>query len=254
MLHAGADRVDGQAPDGGDGYGVVALVEAQEADPEFDTADRLVDVVREAGVEDGGEVAAHQGGSGRGDRDMAHAGVTGDPAGGKHLQGLRRLHGAGADLLGDALGAGEAQEAFDAALLRLLGGALGAGDAMGADSGLDLFERGVVVEVPAGGDDVLGRAAPQQEPALLVVQAEARQAGVEVVVVHADGVGAEAAPVREAVRLDDDVTQTHGTEDGGVAERLVEGVHRRPARKSAQIRLNSSARSNWTQCPVLATS
>lgn len=101
---------------------------------------------------------------------------------------------------------------------------------MGADAGFDAFEGGVVVDVPAGGDDVLGGAAPDEEAALLVVEAEAHQVGGEVVVVHADGVGAEAAPVGEAPGLDDDVAEVDGAEDGGG----VVGGHRWPARKSAR--------------------
>lgn len=178
---------------------------------------------------------------------MPHPEVTGDPAGREHAQELRGTDGRDADLLGDALGAGEAEQAFDAAQRRLLGGAHGDGDAVGADPGLDLLESDVVVEVPADGDDVLGGPAPQQEAALVVVEAEAHQVAGEVVVVHADGVGAEPAPVGEPLRLDDQVTQVHGAEDVGL------GGHRRPARKSVHRPLNSSARSHCTQCPVFAT-
>ena len=50
---------------------------------------------------------------------------------------------------------------------------------MGAHACLDLFEGGVVVDLPAGGDDVLGGATLQQEPALLGVEAEPHAVGVE---------------------------------------------------------------------------
>ena len=76
--------------------------------------------------------------------------------------------------------------------------------------------------------------------------------GVEAVMVHPDGVGTEAAPVGEALGLDDEVAEMDRAEDGGGVA-CAGCVHRRPARKSAHTWLNSSARSHWTQCPVLAT-
>lgn len=57
VLDAGADGVDTQRRGGGDGDGVVAFVDPQEADLEFDAADGLVDVVGEAGVEEGAHPA-----------------------------------------------------------------------------------------------------------------------------------------------------------------------------------------------------
>lgn len=88
---------------------------------------------------------------------------------------------------------------FDPAQRRFLGGAFGGGQAVGAQAGRYPVEGGVVVDVPAGGDHVLGRAPPEQEAAFPPIEAEARQVRAEGVVVHADGVGAEAPPVGEAV-------------------------------------------------------
>ena len=80
---------------------------------------------------------------------------------------------------------------------------------------LDLVEGGVIVDVPAERDDVLGRAATEQEAAFLVVEAEAGRVGSHVVEVHADGVGAEAVPVGEVVGFDDDVAEVDAAEDRG---------------------------------------
>ena len=87
---------------------------------------------------------------------------------------------------------------------------------MSGDSGEDLVEGVVVVELPPEGGDVLGGAAPQQEPALVVVEPESHRVGEAVVEVHADGVAAEPPPVGELLGLDDDVAEVD------VAE------HRRP--------------------------
>ncbi len=57
VLDAGADRVDWQAAHGRDGHGMMAFVDAEEADLQFHAADGFVDVVRQAGVEDGVVVA-----------------------------------------------------------------------------------------------------------------------------------------------------------------------------------------------------
>ena len=73
----------------------------------------------------------------------------------------------------------------------------------------------VVVELPAEGGDVLGGSALQQEPALVVVEAESHDVGQGVVEVHADGVAAEASPVGELLGLDDDVAEVDVAEHRG---------------------------------------
>ena len=75
----------------------------------------------------------------------------------------------------------------------------------------------VVVELPAERGDVLGGSALQQEPALVVVEAESHDVGQRVVDVHADRVATEASPVGEPLGLDDDVAEVDVAEHRGGA-------------------------------------
>ena len=103
--------------------------------------------------------------------------------------------------------------ASDAAQRGLLRGAVGHRNTVARHAGEDLVEGRVVVELPAEGGDILGRPALQQEPALVIVEPEPGDIGQRVVVVHADRIAAEAAPVGELLRLDDEVAQVRVAED-----------------------------------------
>jgi hypothetical protein len=81
------------------------------------------------------------------------------------------------------------------------------------DTGQDLVERVVVIELPAECGGVLGRSPLQQKPAFVVVEAEAHDVGEGFVDIHADGVTAEATPVGESVGLDDDVAEMNVAEE-----------------------------------------
>src|SRR5919206_4004053 len=84
--------------------------------------------------------------------------------------------------------------------------------------------------------------APQQEAALLLVEPGPHHTGVEVVAVHADGVGAEAAPVGEPFGLDDDGAEVDDSEDG-------RGGHRRPPVLATRYRSQLGMRSASTRSP-----
>jgi hypothetical protein len=114
---------------------------------------------------------------------------------------------AGEDLLAQPVGSGESHQPFHAAQSRLLVAAFRDGHTMTLDASQDGVERLVVVQVPAERRDVLGGAAPQQEVALVVVEAKPHHVRRPVVEVHADGVAAESSPVAELLGLDHDVAQ-----------------------------------------------
>jgi len=80
VLDPGADRVERQPLHRGDGHAVVSLVDPQKPDLELQSADRLVDVVRQACVEHCSVVAVHLMGFLRGDGDVPHAVDAGDEA------------------------------------------------------------------------------------------------------------------------------------------------------------------------------
>ena len=217
VLRPGADRVDPQPLHVGDGDRVVPLVHAQEPDLEGDRgSDLLVDEVRHPGVEHRVEVGVKPERVAGGDGHVPHALLAGDPAGSHHVQRLRRGERRGEDLLHDALGSGEAPQSLHAAQGRLLRRALGDRDATFRDAADDAVEGLVVVDLPAHGHQVLGRAALDEEAALPVVEPEPHDVVRQLVDVETDRVGAEAPPVGEPLRLDHDVAQVHGAEDGAV--------------------------------------
>src|SRR4029078_13704548 len=104
-----------------------------------------------------------------------------------------------ADPRPQAVRTGKAPPPFDAAKGRLFRGALGDGNAVAGHTGHDGVEGGVVVELPTQCGDVLGGGALEQAVAVGVVEAKPHHVGQRVVVVHADRVLAEAAPVGELV-------------------------------------------------------
>ena len=167
-----------QAVDRRDRHGVVSLVDPQEADLELESADGLVDVVGQPRVQHRLVVAAQLMGLRRGDGDVAQTRCAGDePAARRHVQRRRVASCAGEDFLGQPVGSGEADQPFHAAQRGLLVGALGHWYPMTPDAGEDGVERVVIVQVPAERGDVLGRAALQQKPALVVVEAEPHRVG-----------------------------------------------------------------------------
>ena len=103
------------------------------------------------------------------------------------------------------------------------------------------------------GHQVLGGSPLDEEAALLVVEPEPQLVPAQLVDMEADGVGAEAVPLGEALRLDDDVAEVDRPEDVAVGVRVQEGDgHRRPPRNETARSLKRSARSHCAQCPVLA--
>ena len=129
------------------------------------------------------------------------------------VSGAAPGRGAGEHLLRQAVGSGKPNQALDAAERDFLRGALGDGHPVSGDSRDDLVEGVVVVELPAESGDVLRGAAPQQEAAFVVVEAEPHGVGEAVVEMHADGVAAEPPPVGELLGLDDDVAEVDVAED-----------------------------------------
>ena len=123
---------------------------------------------------------------------------------------------------------------------------------MPGDAGDDLVESRVVVELPPEGGDILGTSPLQQEPALVVVEPESHDVGEGLIEVHADGVAAEAPPVRELLGFDDDVAEVHVAEDASHGR-----VSNPGSRNSVTSWLNSSARSHciqWPVCEVITSS
>ena len=117
------------------------------------------------------------------------------------------------------LGPGKRRKPLDAAQLRLLGAALGgAGHPVLGDAATDPSKVSCSSMCQPRRDDVLGRAALQQEAAFVGVQAESHRVGCDVVEVHADCVAAEAPPVVELVGFDDDVAQVDLPNTEGVDE------------------------------------
>ena len=170
MLDAGANGVQRQPVHRGDRDRMVSFVHPQEPDLELHAVDGLVDEIGEAGVEYGAVVAVHLMRLLRRHRHVAHPGVTGDEPAGRHVQrGVAGVR-AGEDLLGQAVGSRKAHQAFNAAQRGLLACALGDRYAVRGHAREDFVEGAVVVELPAEGDDVLGRTVPQQEPAFVVVE------------------------------------------------------------------------------------
>lgn len=208
MLDAGANRIEWQPLDCGDGHRMVAFVDPQEADLHLDTADRFVDVVREAGIEYGVVVAAHLVGLLGGDRHMTETCRAGDESTAvRHMQRSAICVCPGKDLLGKAIGPRETDQPFHTAQRGFLGGAFGDWYPVSSDARNDFVEGVVVVEVPSESGDILSGAALQQETALVVVEAKTHHIGQCLVDVHADGVAAETPPVSELLRLDDDVAE-----------------------------------------------
>ncbi|MCY1551059.1 hypothetical protein D9M68_873620 [compost metagenome] len=90
VLCLGADRIDRQAADLGDGDGVVARIDPEEVDVHRDSRQLLDDAVALAGVEDLLPETPHGLAPAAGDRQMAHAGLTGDELGAEHVERLVR--------------------------------------------------------------------------------------------------------------------------------------------------------------------
>ena len=139
---------------------------------------------------------------------MTHAAVPGHEAtADPHVQRGRAGAGTGEDLLGQAVRPGKAHQPFHTAQRGFLVGALGDGNAVAGDARQDGVKCGVIVELPSQRGDILSGTALQQEAAFVVVEAKPHDVGQRVVVVHADRVLAEAAPVGELLGLDDDVAR-----------------------------------------------
>ena len=138
---------------------------------------------------------------------MAESACTGDESAARNVERQRFGASGGVDLLRESIGPREPQEALDPSQLRVFLATLDGRHAVVGDATTDLVEGGVVVEVPAECDDVLGGSTLQQDAAFVGVQTEADRVGRHVVEVHADGVATEAFPVTELVRFDDDIAE-----------------------------------------------
>ena len=178
VLDPGANRVDRQPVHRRDGHRVVALVDPQEPDLELQAVDRLVDVVRQPRVEDRVVVAAHLVRVLGGDGDVAQSACAGDEsAAGGMSSGCGDGAGAGVDLLGQSVGSGEPQEPLDAAQRGFLVRALRDGHPVVGDAGEISSKVAWSSSCQPERDDVLGRTAPQQEAAFVVVEAESHDVG-----------------------------------------------------------------------------
>src|SRR3984885_3167112 len=245
VLNTRADRVDWQAIDRSDRDGVGALVDPQEADLELETTDGFVDEVGEPSVEHGVVIPAHLMRLRGRDSDMADSGFAGDEAAAdRHVQRHVGGAGPGEQLLCQAIRAGEPHQTLNAMQPGLLRGSLDNRHTMASNSCEDFVVSVMVVDLPAERGDVLGWPAPQQKPALVVVEPESQHVGAGIVDMHADGVVTETPPVGKPLVLNDDIAQVDAAKD----------VHRSKTdgalRKSMAIRLNSSARSHCIQWPV----
>ena len=99
---------------------MVTLVDPQEADLELQPVDRLVDVVRQPGVEDVVVVAANQVRLLRGDGDVAESACAGDESAAGYLERKHCSVRGRVNLLGETVGPGEAKEALNAAQLGVI--------------------------------------------------------------------------------------------------------------------------------------